>query len=248
LIWQDCDGAAHMHPIQGVLHRLVESQEHIATLSYVDSLEEQAVLESLLDAAKPAWPPDSESYHYLLRTPFRYPPLPWGSRFGGRHEPSLLYGGLGLHTTLAEAAYYRFVFRDSMQATPPKEAIVSQHTLVTVAYRTNHGVRLQDPPLAQYADLIGHPGNYAASQALGTDMRETGVEAFEYGSARDPMRGLCVGLFVLRALAARRPRTLRPWLCELGADEVVFKPVGERAVVAYRLDDFLVDGALPAPA
>lgn len=247
-LWRDCGGGRGIVPLQGLLHRLVESQEHVATLGYVDTLEEQAVLEALLDSVKPPWPADSGRLHYLLRTPFRYPPLPWGSRFGRSHEPSLLYGGRDLGATLAESAYYRFVFWWSMDATPAGDAIQSQHTLFSAGYRTDRGLRLQDPPFDAHRAALTDPVRYRATQALGTDMRAAGVEAFEYPSARDPAQGLCVGLFTPRALAGKTPRDMRPWLCQLSAREVAFKPVGDRAVHTYPLDAFLVDGRLPMPA
>ena len=37
----------------------------------------------------------------LLSTPFRYPPLPYGSRFGRRHEHGIYYGSKRLDTNLA---------------------------------------------------------------------------------------------------------------------------------------------------
>ena len=110
MIWERCNGAAHIRPINGRAYRLVESQEQVATLGYVDSLDEQAVLEDLLEATKPANLPDAEPYHYLLKTPFRYPPLKWGSRYGRQHEAGIFYAGKSVATTLAESAYYRFVF------------------------------------------------------------------------------------------------------------------------------------------
>jgi len=51
-IWSVCQGEAHIRPIQGVLYRLVENQEQVATLGYVDTLDEQAVLEALLENSK----------------------------------------------------------------------------------------------------------------------------------------------------------------------------------------------------
>ena len=247
-LWRECGGEHSIGPVQGLLHRLVESQEHIATLGYVDTLEEQAILESLLDAAKPAWPDGGERLHYLLRTPFRYPPLPWGSRFGRPDEPSLLYGGRDLGATLAESAYYRFVFWFSMDASAAGGAIQSQHTLFSVGYRTERGLRLQDPPFDSHRAALTDPVHYRATQALGTAMREAGIEAFEYRSARDPAQGLCVGLFTPQALAGKSPRDMRPWLCQLDAREVAFKPVGGRDVHVYPLTAFLVNGRLPMPA
>ena len=247
-LWRDGGGGRGIVPLQGLLHRLVESQEHVATLGYVDTLEEQAVLEALLDGVKPPWPADGGRLHYLLRTPFRYPPLPWGSRFGRPHEPSLLYGGRDLGATLAESAYYRFVFWWSMDAPPAGDAIQSQHTLFSAGYCSDRGLRLQDPPFDVHRAALTDPARYRTTQALGTDMRAAGVEAFEYPSARDPAQGLCVGLFTPRALAGKTPRGMRPRVCQLGARGGAVKPVGDRAVHTYPLDAFLVDGRLPMPA
>lgn len=77
-IWRQCKGERHIRPLQGRLVRLVESQEQVATLQLVDTLEEQALLEELLESSKPPVPADAEPLHYLLKTPFRYPPLRWG--------------------------------------------------------------------------------------------------------------------------------------------------------------------------
>ncbi|MDP2286108.1 MAG: RES family NAD+ phosphorylase, partial [Pseudohongiella sp.] len=122
-IWQLCNGAEQIRPVAGTLFRLIENQEQVATLSYVDSLAEQSVLEDLLERSKPPYPNAIDSLHYLFKTPFRYPPLPWGSRFGQRHETGIFYGGGSVQTTLAEAALYRFVFWRSIAYPPVKPAI-----------------------------------------------------------------------------------------------------------------------------
>ena len=81
MLWDVCDGSTHIRPIAGTLYRLVESQEQVATLGYVDTLEEQALLEAMLEDGKPPCPDDASHLHYLLKTPFRYPPL-WYSMDG----------------------------------------------------------------------------------------------------------------------------------------------------------------------
>lgn len=253
-LWDACQGPQHVQPIGGTLFRLVESQEQIATLDYVDTLEEQAVLESLLDAAKPPYPAGGARHHYLLRTPFRYPPLPWGSRFGARDAPSLLYGGLSQDVTLCEAAFYRFVFWASMAAPAPGPTLLSQHSLFTVPYKTRQGVRLQEAPFDRFRARLCDPADYGATQALGAAMRAAGVEAFEYASARDPQQRPCVALFGPQALAAMRPRSLAMWLCELSAERVVFRqasgagPAAGTATRAFHREDFCVHGQLPLPA
>ena len=54
----------------------------VSTMALVDTLEEQALLEQLLDDSKPSVPLECRGLHYLLFTPFRYgAPYPHGSRF-----------------------------------------------------------------------------------------------------------------------------------------------------------------------
>ena len=247
-IWEACHGAGQIRRVAGTLHRLVESQEQVATLGYVDTLEEQALLEAMLDEVKPPYRAGTEGLHYLLKTPFRYPPLPWGSRFGRVHEPGIFYGACGTDATLAEAAYYRFVFRYSMDAAPPKAVIRSEHTLFSALYRTARGVKLHEAPFERFAATITHPKDYAQTQLLGTAMREAGVEAFEYPSARDPRHGVCVGLFSSAAFTEPMPRETTRWLCEAGEREVAFKQLGASAVIRFVLGTFLSEGELPLPA
>nr|WP_298411073.1 RES family NAD+ phosphorylase [uncultured Halomonas sp.] len=247
-IWQACNGARQIEPLSGTLYRLVESQEQVATLGYVDSLEEQALLEEMLENAKPPNADKTEDVHYLLKTPFRYPPLRWGSRFGRTHEPGIFYGGLSLAATLAESAYYRFVFWYSMDGEPVKDHLRSEHTLFCADYRSDRGIRLQAPPFSTYSAELSHPRDYAQAQRLGTAMREAGVEIFEYCSARDPQHGHCAGLFTPSAFMHKQPNATCQWLCEIRAQEVSFKPLRQADVMSFALKSFLIDGELPMPA
>lgn len=257
MIWDQCQGTAQIRPIQGTLFRLVESQEQIATLGFVDTLDEQALLEELLESVKPNYPLSElqsqfDKLHYLLKTPFRYPPLKWGSRFGRITENSIFYGGLSKDVTLAEAAYYRFVFWYSMGSKPVKEKIRTEHTLFSVDYATNKGIQLQHTPFDNYKDKLAHTRDYSASQTIGTRMREAEVEAFEYASARlkteDASQGYCVGLFDACAFKQHKPKDSNQWLCELGANEVSFKQLGQAKIHRFPLTSFLVNGELPLPA
>ena len=248
MIWAACEGATQLQTICGTAWRLVESQEQIATLGYVDTLEEQALLEELLDAVKPPFPGNSDNYHYLLKTPFRYPPLRWGSRFGRIHEPGIFYAGCTLKTTLAESAFYRFVFWFSIDCAPVKNTITSAHTLFSVKYTSKRGVKLHALPFARFQQQLTHPNDYSATQQLGSAMRAAKVEAFEYQSARDPEKNHCVGLFIPAALTQKKPSDMTQWLCELSATEVAFKQLGKSEIIRFALDSFLVDGKLPLPA
>ena len=100
-IWAACRDRAAPVALQGDVFRLVESQEQVATNSLVRTLAEQALLEDLIETSKPQLPGPAIRLHYLLATPFRYPPLPWGSRFGRCFEPSLFYAARTRDTVLA---------------------------------------------------------------------------------------------------------------------------------------------------
>lgn len=81
-IWAACAGAGRLDRVEGIACRVVESQEQIATAGLVGSLEKQHVLEDLIESTKPPLPANAAHLHYLLATPFRYPPLVRGSCFG----------------------------------------------------------------------------------------------------------------------------------------------------------------------
>lgn len=245
--WTACLAQAKAGLISGRLLRLVESQEEVATTRLVNSLARQAVLEDLLEATKPPRRAGTERLHYLLATPFRYPPLKHGSRFGARTEPSLFYGSLGLKPVLAEAAYYRFAFWQGMTI-PPDGKLVTQHTMLEAEYRTERGLQLHAPPFSAHQRVLTHPSDYAATQALGTEMRQTGIDAFEFTSARDPEGGVNVALFTPDALPRNEPLSWAPWLCELTGTHARFSAARTRMVHGFDLTQFQVGGEFPLPA
>lgn len=135
-----------------------------------------------------------------------------------------------------------------MSAAPIKNSIRTSHTLFSALYKTQSGVQLQHPPFDDHMTALTHPSSYSQTQTLGSQMREAGVEAFEYCSARDPVHGLCVALFTPAAFEGRKPETMQQWFCEVSASAVSFKQLAEREVMHFQLEDFLVDGTLPRPA
>ncbi len=245
--WSALVDTAPRAELRGDVLRLVESQEQVATASLVSTLAHQTVLEEMLEETKPARPRAAGKLHYLLATPFRYPPLRHGSRFGRRAEPSLFYGSLTEPAVLAEAAYYRFHFWYGMDAPPPRR-IDTQHTLFAARYSSVQALQLHQAPFDTHAELLMHPADYGATQALGTAMREAGVELFEFASARDPQRGLNVALFSPRPFTRRAPVREDAWLCQLTADRVRFRKMQAADFYEFPLSVFLVGGTLPLPA
>ncbi len=247
-IWQTTQAQQLITTIHDDFVRIVESQQQIATTRIVDTLEEQAILESLLETTKPPLAKNTEHLHYLLSTPFRYPPLKHGSRFGSRFEPGLLYGSKTVETVLIECSYYRFLFWNGMATPPESRRFITEHTLFAGRFYSEKGLRLHEPAFSSYSDALRHPASYTATQALGSAMREAGVEAFEYQSARDANKGVNIGLFTADALIVNEPLYKSQWICSTSANNVRFSSRDDGKVYGFNIDEFKVDGVLPSAA
>lgn len=124
----------------------------------------------------------------------------------------------------------------------------TQHTLFAAEYRTQRGLRLQAPPFAAHEAMLRHPADYAASRALGSTLRELGIDAFEYVSARDPQRGINIVLFSPKAFAQPKPTWHDPRLAETTGAHVRNQSVHGKVRHALPVEVFQVDGRLPLPA
>lgn len=163
---------------------MVEHQERAATRAITDSLDEQARLETLLEAEKPAWMPGSEGLHWLLRTPFRYPPLRHGSRFSSVTEPGVLYGSEARETAMTEAATYLWLFRAAPLSTGPLEVLSGGRTAVRFNVRSQRCAELCRPSARAWQDSLRDRGSWAATQQLGTVLRVASADEIRYPSAR----------------------------------------------------------------
>ena len=143
-IWTRCAGDSELRSLRLSPWRAVEAQHQISTRKLVDSAEEQMLLEELIDRAKPS-DTTRGRLHYLLATPFRYPPLRHGSRFGRRDERGIWYGSESQRTVFAEVAYYRFVFLEGTHAN--LGVVTTQLTAFTVRARTERGIDLHSAGL-----------------------------------------------------------------------------------------------------
>jgi len=185
-IWTRCAGHEHARSLQLTAWRVVDSQSDSALRNLTRDHEDHALLERMIEPSKPPHPhpDDHRQRHFLLTTPFRYPPLRHGSRFATRFEPSLWYGASGVETAFAEKAYYRLRFHADSAANllPGRRALTS----FGVPVNTNTGIYLTDKPFDRYRARISDPGSYTASQPLGAAMRHAGTQAFTYWSARSP--------------------------------------------------------------
>lgn len=189
--------------------RAVEAQHVVSTMRLVDTLEEQAVLEQLLEASKPAAPPATHGLHYLLATPFRYR-APHGSRFRRAGTAGVWYGAATVRTACAEVAYWRWRFLTDSEGLRDGE-LLTEHTLFTADVR-GRAVDLAAEPWSASHDAWTHPAEYRATQALAEAARERRVQWIRYASARDP-GGTCAAVLDPTVLSGPDLASQQTWHC-----------------------------------
>ena len=184
-------------------------------MALVDTLEEQALLEQVLDDSKPPIPRECRHLHYLLFTPFRYGAVyPAGSRFrraGLTH--GVFYASHEPATAVAELAFRRLLFFAESPATPwPANA--AEYTAFSVAYAGRKSLDLTKPPFDRDASRWTDPIDYSACHDLADAAREAGVQLLRYQSARAD--GLNVALLTCLAFASPSPIERQAWRVHLG--------------------------------
>jgi len=185
-------------------------------MALVDTLEEQALLEQVLDESKPTIPEDCRGLHYLLFTPFRYgAPYPRGSRFRRAGiTPGVFYACVEQATAVAEMAFWRLLFYAESPHTPwPSNA--GEYTAFSVRFSTSKGLDLTRPPLDKDAEKWTHPTDYSECHALADAAREAGVNVLRYQSAR--AAGENVALLTCSAFASKQPIEQQRWRIHVGA-------------------------------
>lgn len=247
-IWTQCAERFEPRRLAGPAWRAVESQHVTSTRKLVDSDDEQQVLEELLDTAKPPWPSGRRfvGLHYLLATPFRHPPLRYGSRFGTRRERGIFYCAETQATVFAEKAYYVLLFLDGTDA--DIEPLMRPLTIFQVRISTKKGADLTGAPFDAYSEQISSPSSYRDSQPLGAAMREAGLAAFRFTSARDPGAGANLGL-IEPVFSTKKPLNAEQWICTASRARVELQPgpAVMRSRTGFSREVFEVDGLLPAP-
>lgn len=191
-------------------------------MALVDTLEEQAALERVLEASKPRVPLECRDLHYLLSTPFRYgSPYPTGSRFrrAGLAD-GVFYASIQPATAVAETAFHRLLFYAESPSTPwPGNA--GEYTAFSVRFTAARGLDLTRAPFDRDVRKWTALVDYSHCQALASSARQEGVEALRYQSARAP--GLNMALLTCNAFASREPVERQVWRLHTG-------PMGVRAI------------------
>ena len=185
-------------------------------MALVDTLEEQALLEQILDDSKPKVPAECRNLHYLLFTPFRYrASYPRGSRFRRAGvTPGVFYASQQAATAVAEMAFWRLLFYAESPETP-WPANPGEYTAFSVRYSAGTGLDLTRPALNRDAETWTHPTDYSPCQALADIAREAKVLAIRYQSARTA--GQNIALLSCAAFASRAPVERQGWRIHVGA-------------------------------
>jgi hypothetical protein len=217
--WTPAALSSELRRLAGRCWRVVEAQHVVSTMTLVDTLEEQQVLEELLDASKPPIPPDCRHLHYLLATPFRYGSVyPTGSRFRRAGlTPGVFYASQSVATAIAEMAFHRLLFFAESPATP-WPASAGEYTAFAVRFSTSKGLDLTAPPLDRESDAWSHPTDYAPCQALADSARVAGAQVLRYPSAR--AAGHNVALLTCAAFTSHAPLERQVWRLHVGAPGV----------------------------
>ena len=229
--------------------RVVESQENVATLNIVDTMEEQGVLESLLDEVKPRYRVGTESLHYLIKTAFRYPPLKYGSRFGTRAMPSYFYASEDMAVAFAETAYYRFLFFAHISE-PYNKPVDSKHTAFSVLLRSNACLDLCSDTFSFVAERLTDKASYSYCQQVGDwAVNQRGVDLIRFASARAKShtdRPLMANLGVVKpqVISSNKPESQETWLCRTTNDRVSFSCRSAAQPLIFPIADFQVNGVL----
>jgi hypothetical protein len=196
-------------PYDNHVWRIVESQWQVATMVLTDSLDEQALLEQILDEAKPPMPDACRGLHVLLATPFRYAPYPVGSRFRRANQPDgVFYASEKIETAVAETTFHRLLFfadAPGMRLPDPIELSAFQAHVATSA------IDLAAEPLSRDRDAWAARADYSACQDFADIAREAAIGMLRYESARDPQRRANVALLSPAGFATQTPGRQQTW-------------------------------------
>lgn len=254
-IWTQCGGTSNVRPLSGEACRVAEDRDRKNLRGLVDSDDEHDLLERLIDQSKPAKPAQTEfeHLHFLLWTPFRYRPQhPWGTRFGGVHDPAVWYGAEHEETALAEKAFYMLKLREDSAA----EFTDAHQTLTSfrIPVSSEHSLDLLQPAFASCFDLIHNPSSHEHGQAFARDARTHGIEIIRFRSVRDPKHRSNFALLKPEAFAAHTPAPAgrRQWDVIVQASRVIYQRKNAMTLaksrspsMTFERAEFLVDGKFP---
>ncbi|MBC7683084.1 MAG: RES family NAD+ phosphorylase [Ferruginibacter sp.] len=221
--------AEHEHGLESDVWRAIDTQDAVATLRLLDTLEELLVLEQILAGSLPILPPDTAHLHPLLSTPFRFT-APQPSRFRPAQAPGIWYGADSPEAACAELGYWRWRFLLDSEGLHNAE-LVGTHTLFH-AVVAGHCLNLDSPPWNALVAQWSHPTDIRACQALAglAQTSEKPVQWIRYPSARSP-GGHCAAVFDPQALTVVAPHAQETWVIKISAQRLIFSHAQQRLAV-----------------
>lgn len=233
--------ASSVHHVALDIWRAVEAQHNVSTMVLVKTLDEQFLLEQILESSKPPLPDACMPLHWLLFTPFRYPPLPSGSRFRAPADPGVFYGADLARTACAELGYWRwrFLMDSELETLDPLQQTLFK---TSVAGTT---IDLRHSPYQEERSKWTNPGDYAPCQALAQKAREQHVAMIRYESVRDPECGACAAVLSPSAFARNEPIETQTWILTVTRERVIWQ---QDSIFQTNAFEFLADGWVPEPA
>lgn len=213
------------------LWRAVEAQHVVATRALVDSLAEQELLESLLEASKPHVPLACAGFDYLIYTPFRYPPPSRGSRFRSYGDPGVWYGAEAVRTSCAELGYWRWRFVMDSHGLTRLDGV--PHTVFQAVVR-GRGVDLRQKPFVRDEKTWRDPNDYDGCQALARVARAGEMQIIRYASVRDPEHGGCGAVLDCRAFSGTGGvRKRQSWFLTVDRQRASWVRSGTRSAATF---------------
>ena len=213
------------------LWRAVEAQHVVATRALVDSLAEQEILESVLEASKPPVPPQCAALDYLIYTPFRYPPPSQGSRFRSYGDPGVWYGAEAVRTSCAEIGYWRWRFVSDSRGLTRLDGVA--HTVFQAVAR-GKAVDLREKPFVRDDAMWRNPEDYGACQALARVARTAELHIIRYASVRDPEHGGCGAVLDCSAFSGTGGiRQRQSWFLTVDRQRASWVRSGTRSAARY---------------
>lgn len=253
-VWEACKEEFKFEQIKASCWRMVELQASSSTRVLVATSQAHDRLEAILDEGKPViqlLPSEKECgiLHYLLLTPFRYPPLRFGSRFGTIFERGIFYASTTLTTAATEKAFYRIFLAKGTKGKVGNKNIY--YTAFESKIMTSKGVDLTKRPFSHFHDQIASKTTYQETQSIGANLRGVGVQAFVAPSARAKEKMTNLNVFSPLAFDKKHniQDTFEDWICFYTKEsaELYNKKDPKNTKLVFKGEDFSVDGKFPHP-
>jgi hypothetical protein len=211
--------------------RAVEAQHVVSTLRLTGSdPERQELLERILEESKPAVPEAAQGLHYLLMTPFRYPPSRHGSRFRAWPDAGVLYAAAERRTACAEMGYWRWRF--AQESVGMDEIPAAAQTVFRLGV-AGQGIDLETEPWTEWEADWTDRERYGETQALAREARGAGVQWIGYRSVRDPLAGKCYAVLDAGAIRPKTPLERETWYLTVRSSGAIWQRERERFVFRY---------------